>query len=174
MKQRTTVMRRESQQGIAALTSITRKGTTSHLPTHPCRYGTRVDFLFGPTYELMLFDAKHVFINGETIRLAHGRSANNLGRDIEIARHAGGQVGLGTGNTAGSSVYCAPGTGTAKGTGNANANSNGYPFLLPLTANAAAALSTTYASSITATGFTLTHANAGTTDRTFAFHFTGG
>ncbi|WP_199031906.1 hypothetical protein [Ralstonia sp. ASV6] len=49
MKQRTMVMRSESWQGIAALTSITRKGTTSPLPTHPCRYGTRADFLFGPT-----------------------------------------------------------------------------------------------------------------------------
>ena len=39
---------------------------------------------------------------------------------------SGGQVGLGTGNVAGSSVYCAPGTGTAKGTGNANTNSNGH------------------------------------------------
>lgn len=49
MKQRTLVTHKDSQRGIAMLTSITRNGTPSHLPTHLCRYGTRADFLFGPT-----------------------------------------------------------------------------------------------------------------------------
>jgi hypothetical protein len=49
MKQRTLVTHKDSQRGIAMLTSITRNGTPSHLPTRPCRYGTRADLLFGPT-----------------------------------------------------------------------------------------------------------------------------
>lgn len=49
MKQRTMVRREHALRGIATLTSITRNGTLSRLPTHPCRHGTRVDVLFGPT-----------------------------------------------------------------------------------------------------------------------------
>ena len=55
-----------------------------------------------------------------------------------------------------------------------NANALGLPLLVPLTANAAAALATTYVSAITATGFVLSHANSATTDRSFGFHFVGG
>ncbi len=47
--------------------------------------------------------------------------------------------------------------------------SNMIPWLTPTTANAAAALATTYVSARTKGGFTLTHANAGTTDRTFLY-----
>ena len=47
-------------------------------------------------------------------------------------------------------------------------------FLSPRTANAAAALGTTYISSIVQGGFTITHANAATLDRTFAYECVGG
>jgi hypothetical protein len=45
--------------------------------------------------------------------------------------------------------------------------------LCPMTANAAAALATTYVSARTAKQFTLTHANTATTDRTFEYIFVG-
>lgn len=45
--------------------------------------------------------------------------------------------------------------------------------LSPLTANAAAALATTYVSARAKGQFTLTHANAATTDREFEFIFAG-
>lgn len=49
-------------------------------------------------------------------------------------------------------------------------------FLFPQTANAAAALATTYTlrANILQGTFTITHANAGTTDRTFSFLCIGG
>jgi hypothetical protein len=43
------------------------------------------------------------------------------------------------------------------------------PLLMPTTANAAGALATTYVSARANGSFTLTHANAGTTDRTFLY-----
>lgn len=43
------------------------------------------------------------------------------------------------------------------------------PLLIPLTANAAAALATTYVSARTKGSFTLTHANNGQTDRSFGY-----
>lgn len=46
-------------------------------------------------------------------------------------------------------------------------------FLAPKTANAAAALATTYVSAIGQGTFTLTHANAVSTDRTFAWEARG-
>jgi hypothetical protein len=45
--------------------------------------------------------------------------------------------------------------------------------LVPMTANAAGALATTYVSARTAKQFTLTHANTATTDRTFEYIFVG-
>ena len=47
-------------------------------------------------------------------------------------------------------------------------------FLSPRTANAAAALSTTYISSIMQGSFVITHANNAQTDRTFGFLCIGG
>lgn len=47
------------------------------------------------------------------------------------------------------------------------------PVLVPMTSNAAAALATTYVSARTKDSFTLTHANAATTDRTFGYIFVG-
>lgn len=46
-------------------------------------------------------------------------------------------------------------------------------FLEPETANAAAARATTYISAVGQGTFTITHANAATTDRTFSFHCIG-
>jgi hypothetical protein len=43
------------------------------------------------------------------------------------------------------------------------------PVFVPLTANAAAALATTYVSARTEGGFTLTHANNAQVDKTFAY-----
>lgn len=43
------------------------------------------------------------------------------------------------------------------------------PVFVPLTANAAAAIATTYVSARTKGAFTLTHANTATTDRSFAY-----
>jgi hypothetical protein len=68
-------------------------------------------------------------------------------------------------------------TGTVTLTANAastavtamNCGSASYPFLIPLTANAAAALATTYVSAINNGSFTLTHANNAQVDKTFGF-----
>lgn len=48
-------------------------------------------------------------------------------------------------------------------------NSDMVPLLIPTTANAAAALATTYLSARDFGSFTLTHANASTTDRTYLY-----
>lgn len=56
-------------------------------------------------------------------------------------------------------------------------NENGQVFLFPKTANAAAALATTYASISRIAGVntvTITHANTASTDRTFAIVVLGG
>lgn len=50
-----------------------------------------------------------------------------------------------------------------------NCGADSYPILIPLTANAAAALATTYVSAVAAGSFTLTHANNAQTDRDFGF-----
>lgn len=58
-----------------------------------------------------------------------------------------------------------------------NLNENALPFLSPLTANAAAAMATTYASISRVSGtvtVTITHANSASTDRTFALDVRGG
>ena len=47
--------------------------------------------------------------------------------------------------------------------------SNMVPLLVPTTANAAAALATTYVSARANGSFTLTHANAATSNRTFLY-----
>jgi hypothetical protein len=58
-----------------------------------------------------------------------------------------------------------------------NLNDGAYAFPTPLTANAAAAMATTYAVISRVSGqlrLTITHANAGSTDRTFAYDIRGG
>jgi hypothetical protein len=50
-----------------------------------------------------------------------------------------------------------------------NCGADSYPFLIPLTANAAAALATTYVSAVANGSFTLTHANNSQTDKEFGF-----
>lgn len=53
-------------------------------------------------------------------------------------------------------------------------NSGAAPSLTPMTANAAAAVATTYFSNIAAGTFTLTHANNAQVDRTFRIAVKGG
>lgn len=55
-----------------------------------------------------------------------------------------------------------------------NINENSRPFLFPKTANAAAALATTYAVTTSAGVVTVTHANNAQTDRTFHVLIIGG
>ena len=50
----------------------------------------------------------------------------------------------------------------------------GVPLLMPMTANAAAALATTYASAVINGAFTLTHANNAQADKTFRYVVLGG
>jgi len=50
-----------------------------------------------------------------------------------------------------------------------NCSQDSQVFLSPRTANAAAALATTYISSVGNKSFTIAHANAASTDRTFGF-----
>lgn len=54
-----------------------------------------------------------------------------------------------------------------------NAHRQSAPILIPTTANAAAALATTYIPTRAPGSFTITHANAGTTDRTFIYVLLG-
>lgn len=72
-----------------------------------------------------------------------------------------------------SQVTLAAGVTTTIVTGD-NFNADAEVFLFPRTANAAAALATTYGSVTVAGTVTITHANAGTTDRTFALLVIGG
>jgi hypothetical protein len=51
----------------------------------------------------------------------------------------------------------------------ANCGAGSQPFLTPRTANAAAALATTFISTVANGSFTITHANNAQTDRTFGF-----
>ena len=55
-------------------------------------------------------------------------------------------------------------------------NEKGFPLLTPTTANAAAEIGngTMYISSVTRTGFVITHANNVQTDRTYHYEFRGG
>lgn len=53
-------------------------------------------------------------------------------------------------------------------------NAEAQVFLFPRTANAAAALATTYATITAAGTMTITHANAVSTDRTFGYLVIGG
>lgn len=95
---------------------------------------------------------------GATEREVHAR----IRELIEGRSNAAGTVTL-TANAAATTV--------TKGTINANAG----VFLFPKTANAAAALATTYAAVATGGGsFVITHANNAQTDRTFYYVVIGG
>lgn len=67
-----------------------------------------------------------------------------------------------------SSVTLTPGTTTTV-VNNRLASATSHIDLTPMTANAAAALATTYVSARTQGAFTLTHANAVSADRTFSY-----
>lgn len=55
----------------------------------------------------------------------------------------------------------------------ANCGPSSRVFLTPTTANAAAALATTYVSAVAKGSFTITHASNAQTDRTFGYAFKG-
>jgi hypothetical protein len=57
---------------------------------------------------------------------------------------------------------------------NLAASAQTYPFFVPLTANAAAAIGTTYVSSRGFRTFTITHANNAQVDRTFGYQLVAG
>lgn len=73
-------------------------------------------------------------------------------------------------------------TGTVKLTASAtttivshpNCSKGSVPLLSPMTANAAAAISTTYISAVNQGSFTITHASAASTDRDFRYMVGGG
>jgi hypothetical protein len=93
-------------------------------------------------------------------------------RDVVVAVR---QLIAGRSNSVGQVTLTAGATTTTL-TG-ANFNESAEVFLYPRTANAAAALATTYASISRISGVptvTITHANTGTTDRTFAYDIRGG
>lgn len=50
-----------------------------------------------------------------------------------------------------------------------NCGADSQPFIIPKTANAAAALATTYISAVANGSFTVTHANNAQVDKTFGF-----
>ena len=82
------------------------------------------------------------------------------------------QLAAGRSNATGSVTLTAGATSTVVSAINCSPGS--AIFLFPRTANAAGALSTTYVSSVGKQTFTLTHANAGTSDRTFFYICLGG
>lgn len=91
----------------------------------------------------------------------------DLGRIVQAIRelfegrsHAKGQCTLTAGTTTTTVVAL-------------NAGPASEIFLQPRTANAAAALATTYISAVTNGEFTITHANNAQTDRTFAYAIKG-
>lgn len=93
-------------------------------------------------------------------------------RDIVVAIR---QLIAGRSNSTGRVTLTAGATSTT--IGGANVNEDAEIFLIPRTANAAAALATTYATISRISGVptvTITHANTGTTDRTFGYDVRGG
>lgn len=88
----------------------------------------------------------------------------------EIAERINALI-LGRINTVGTVTLVANATTTT--VTDENAHRQVAPILIPTTANAAAALATTYVSARGSGTFTLTHANAATTDRTFIYVLLG-
>lgn len=89
----------------------------------------------------------------------------NLQRTVAAIR----QLAQGRSNAVGTVTLTAGATSTV--VTNEYCAAGSYVFLTPLTANAAGAVATTYVTSANVGNktFTITHANAGTTDRTFAY-----
>lgn len=101
------------------------------------------------------------------IQLAPGE--RNLQRIVDAIR----QLVEGRHN-AGGTVTLTPGATTTI-VSHPNCSKDSYVGLgAAQTANAAAALATTYVSSVDQGGFTITHANAGSVDRRFFYMVTGG
>lgn len=81
------------------------------------------------------------------------------------------QLASGRSNATGT-VTLATGVTTTTVT-NVNCSIEAQILLSPKTANAAGAVATTFVSAVANGSFTLTHANLGTTDRTFGYVFLG-
>ncbi len=94
------------------------------------------------------------------------------GSTLRAAVSAINQLAAGRSNAV-YSVTLTPGATTTLVEGE-NINANARPFLTPATANAAAALATTYAVTTAAGVVTITHANNAQTDRTFHVLVIGG
>lgn len=77
------------------------------------------------------------------------------------------QLARGRSNAVGTVSLAAGGTSTVVSF--ENCSSESHVFLSPKTANAAGALATTYVSLVGNKSFTIAHASAATTDRTFGF-----
>lgn len=92
-------------------------------------------------------------------------------REIAFAVH---ELINGRGNNTGKVTLTASATATVVQRTNGNVGS--AVLLFPMTANAAAAVTTTYVTqaNVTSTGFTITHASNAQTDRTFFYIVVGG
>jgi hypothetical protein len=86
---------------------------------------------------------------------------------LPVINQAVRELAAGASNSLGEITLSAGATTTLVTDNRATAES--HVSLCPLTANAAAALGTTYVSSRTQGAFTLSHANAATVDRTFSY-----
>ena len=97
------------------------------------------------------------------------REESNLSRIVRSIR----ELWEGRSNAVGEFTLAAGATSTVVSADNCGENSR--IALTPRTANAAGALATTYitAANVVPGQFTVTHANAGTTDRTFGYAING-
>lgn len=87
----------------------------------------------------------------------------NIQRIVESIR----QLSQGRSNATGTFTLTAGATSTT--VSQPYCASSSYVFFTPRTANAAAAVGTTYVSSVSNASFTVTHANNAQTDRTFGY-----
>lgn len=95
------------------------------------------------------------------------KGETNLARIVQAIR----ELFEGRSNAVGTVTLTASTTTTTVSTFNVGPESG--VFLSPKTANAAAALASTYVSATDAGSFTLTHANNAQVDRTFAYEIAG-
>ena len=92
-------------------------------------------------------------------------------RDLSRLAQSIRELWEGRGHSSGTVTLTAGATSTTVSAANCGPNSR--VLLTALTANAAAALATTYISATTTGSFTITHANNAQTDRTFNYAFKG-
>jgi hypothetical protein len=97
---------------------------------------------------------------------------SNAGASDRIRDFVINQLVRGRSNCTGTVTLTASASSTTVTNNYINANSK--PMLCPTTANAAAALATTYISAVAAGSFTITHANNAQVDKTFYWLGLGG